>query len=105
MSDLADLQRRAEEIRAKYDHYNQKNGQAQWNSIDYAAGLVGDVGDLIKLVMAAEGKRGAENLDAKLRHELGDVLWSLLVIANRYDINLEEAFLSTMNELDERLAS
>ena len=105
MSDISDLQKRAEEIRAKYDEYNAKNGQSQWNNIDYAAGLVGDVGDLVKLVMAAEGKRGAENLDAKIRHELGDVLWSLLVIAGRYNINLEEAFHGTMNELDERLAA
>ncbi|HRJ91272.1 MAG TPA: MazG nucleotide pyrophosphohydrolase domain-containing protein [Candidatus Saccharibacteria bacterium] len=105
MSDIADLQKRAEEIRAKYDEYNAKNGQSQWNNIDYIAGLVGDVGDLVKLVMAAEGKRSAENLDAKIRHELGDVLWSLLVIAGRYGLNLEEAFHSTMNELDERLAA
>ena len=66
---------------------------------------VGDVGDLVKLVMVKEGKRHGEAVDAKLRHELSDCLWSLLIIADHYGIDLEQSFFETMNELDERLAS
>lgn len=105
MSNLTDLQKRAEEIRAKYNEHNAKHGQKQWNSIDYTAGMVGDVGDLMKLVMAAEGKRGGEDVAAKIRHELGDILWSILVIADRYNIDLEKAFHGSMDDIDERLAA
>lgn len=105
MSDLIQLQKRAEEIRAKYHEYNLKSGQSPWNSVDYVAGLAGDVGDLVKIVMALENKRGGDDLDQKLKHELGDILWVLFVLAERYNVNLEEAFLGTMNELDERLAA
>jgi len=105
MSDLANLQKRAQEIRQKYDELNAKDGHAKWTGTDYAAGLVGDMGDLMKLVMAKDGKRRGEDIDAKLKHELGDCLWSLLVLANHYGVDLEEAFLGTMDELDKRLAA
>lgn len=105
MSDLIQLQKRAEEIRAKYHEYNLKSGQSPWNNVDYVAGLAGDVGDLVKIVMALENKRGGDDLEQKLKHELGDILWVLFVLAERYDVNLEDAFLGTMNQLDERLAA
>lgn len=105
MSNLIDLQKRAQEIRRKYDELNTRDGHKKWDGIDYAAGFVGDVGDLVKLIMAKDGKRRGEDSDVKLKHELGDCLWSLLVIAYHYDIDLEEAFNDTMSELDERLAA
>jgi len=105
MSDLNDLQKRAQEIREKYDQLNAQDGHTPWSGVDYAAGFVGDVGDLMKLVMAKDGKRRGEDVDAKLRHELGDCLWSLLVIANHYRVDLEKAFDGTMTELEERLSA
>lgn len=105
MSTLQDLLKRAQEIRAKYDELNARDGQRNWDASDYAEGFVGDVGDLMKLVMAKEGKRWGENVDAKLRHELSDCLWSLLIIADYYDIDLEQSFVETMSQLEEKLAS
>jgi NTP pyrophosphatase (non-canonical NTP hydrolase) len=105
MSDLSDLQARAQEIRHKYDQLNIKDGHTEWDGVDYMTGFVGDVGGLAKLVMAKDGKRRGDDVDQKLQHELGDCLWSLLVIANHYDINLESAFMGTMDELDKRLAA
>lgn len=105
MADLQDLLKRAQEIRAKYDELNARDGQQKWDASDYAAGFVGDVGDLMKLVMAKEGKRRGEDIDAKLQHELSDCLWSLLIIATHYDIDLEQSFHATMDELEAGLAS
>ena len=105
MSNMNDLQKRAQEIRQKYDELNAKDKHAKWDGVDYAAGFVGDVGDLMKLVMAKDGKRRGDDIDERLTHELGDCLWSLLVIANYYGIDLEDAFTKTMDELDERLTA
>jgi NTP pyrophosphatase (non-canonical NTP hydrolase) len=105
MNSLSDLLKRAQEIRAKYDELNAQNGHRKWDGSDYTAGFVGDVGDLVKLVMAKEGKRRGEDVDAKLRHELSDCLWSLLIIADYYDINLERSFFETMDQLEEKLVS
>jgi len=105
MSDLQDLQERALEVAQKYDELNQKAGREPWSNKDYAMGFVGDIGDLLKLVQAKEGVRHIDDVDVKLAHELADCLWCVLVLAKRYDINLEKEFLKTMEELKERIAA
>ncbi len=103
MSDIQELTKRALSIRRKYDALNAKDGHKKWDGVDYLAGLMGDLGDLAKLVMAKEGLRRGDDIDSKLRHEIGDCLWSILIIADYFDIDLEKAFNGTMDELDERL--
>jgi NTP pyrophosphatase (non-canonical NTP hydrolase) len=103
MSNLQDLQVSALEIARKYDELNQKAGRGKWDSKDYAMGFVGDVGDLLKLVMAKEGLRGVNDVDTKLAHELSDCLWSILVLADQYNIDLEKEFTNTMNELKTKI--
>lgn len=105
MSELKDLQKRALDIRQKYAELNAKNGHDEWNGKEFMMGFVGDVGDLTKLVMAKENLRSIDNPDAKLEHELADCLWSLLVLANHYEVDLEKSFLKTMDELDKRIAA
>jgi NTP pyrophosphatase (non-canonical NTP hydrolase) len=63
-----------------------------------------DIGDLAKLVQAKEGVRDVEDVDAKLAHELSDCLWSIIVLADYYGVDLEAGFMRTMDELRERLA-
>lgn len=100
---LHDLMRRAEEIRADYEESNAKNGKEAWRIRDYAMGFGGDFGDLMKLVMAKENLRDVSDVDEKLGHELADCLWSILVLANHYGIDLEEKFLETMDVITERI--
>ncbi|WP_433522173.1 hypothetical protein ACQPZ2_34085 [Nocardia pseudovaccinii] len=66
-------------------------------------GFVGDVGDLAKLVMAAEGTRSMPGGHAALEHELADCLWSVLILAHRYERDLETVFTKTMGELGETI--
>lgn len=101
---LNELQKRAMEIRQKYSELNAKDGHDKWQGKDFMMGFVGDVGDLNKLVMAKENMRSVEDADKKLEHELGDCLWSLLVLAENYNIDIEKAFQKTMDELDTRIA-
>lgn len=102
MSDIHDLQKRALEIRAKYDALNAAQGSGAWTGKDFAMGFAGDFGDLMKLTMAKEGMRRIDDVDAKFEHELADCLWSILILAKHYDVDLEAAFQKTMNELDAR---
>lgn len=105
MNNLDELQKRAYEIRRKYNELNQKDGHNTWGPKDYAMGFVGDVGDLQKIVMAKENMRRMDNVNSKLSHELADCLWSLLVISGHYNIDLQSEFLNTMDELEKRIAA
>lgn len=99
---LEQLSERALFIHKKYADSNRENFGREWTRAELAQGFVGDVGDLMKLVMAKEGIRTIENVDHKLAHELSDCLWSILVLAHKFEINLETAFLQTMDELEGR---
>jgi NTP pyrophosphatase (non-canonical NTP hydrolase) len=75
-----------------------------WNEQQLMAGFVGDVGDLSKIIMAKHGLRNMENIDRKLAHELSDCLWSVLVLANKYKIDIGAEFNKTMDELEGRIS-
>jgi NTP pyrophosphatase (non-canonical NTP hydrolase) len=76
-----------------------------WTTEELTLGFVGDVGDLVKLIMADAGVREILEVKAKLAHELADCLWSILVLAQRLDVDLEMAFLETMDALELRIQS
>jgi hypothetical protein len=65
--DLAELTRRAEEIRARFDAQAIARGTQPWSRAEIAQGFVGDVGDLMKLVMAKEGLRPIADVEARPR--------------------------------------
>lgn len=103
--ELADLTRRAWDVRQQYAALEQRTYGRSWTREEVAIGFVGDVGDLMKLVMAHAGIRAIPDADTKLAHELADCLWGVLVLARLYGINLEEAFLQTMDELGRNMPS
>lgn len=92
------------EVEARYVQLNAEQGRPSWGVSEYVQGLVGDTGDLAKLVMAKEGFRDIPDVDAKLRHELSDCLWSLLVISDKLAIDLAEVFPYEMKTLLTRLS-
>ena len=98
------LSERAWEIRRLYERLEtQRHGRA-WTREEVALGFMGDVGDLMKLIQAKEGVRAIADLDAKLAHELADCLWSVMTLARLYEVDLETAFTSTMDELGTSVA-
>jgi len=99
-----DLVQRALAIRQGYQTHEQKQYGASWSNEELALGFVGDVGDLAKLVMAVNRRRMIPNAEQKLAHELADCLWSVIVLANVHGIDLEEAFLQTMDDLEKWIA-
>ena len=98
--DFQELSRRALAVRELYREYELKKYGASWSNEELALGFVGDVGDLVKLVMASNGRRNIPDASSKLAHELADCLWSVIVLAEFHGVNLEEAFLKTMDDLE-----
>lgn len=101
--DLTQLTERAMQIRQGFADYEQRRTGRTWTREEIMQGFVVDVGDLMKLVMAKAGARRVDDMDAKLAHELSDCLWSILVLAKLYDVDLEKEFLRTMSELETKL--
>ena len=97
------LIKRAMEIRKQYEAKEKQLYGSAWTNEEIALGFVGDVGDLAKLIVAQNGKRDIPDSKEKLAHELADCLWSVIVLANMHEVDLENSFLNTMSELEEHL--
>ncbi|MCL4392186.1 nucleotide pyrophosphohydrolase [Patescibacteria group bacterium] len=101
--ELKNLVSRAMEVREKYAELERKKYGREWNEAQIAEGFVGDVGDLMKLVMAKEGIRTTEAVEEKLEHELMDCLWSIFVLSKKFNIDIESSFPKAMDQLEERI--
>jgi NTP pyrophosphatase (non-canonical NTP hydrolase) len=103
--ELSQIRERAATIRKLYEKHEEKKYGRSWTDEEITLGFVGDVGDLVKLVQAKNGVRDISDVDAKIEHELSDCLWSIFVLAEMYGINIEKAFVETMDGLEKRLNS
>ena len=92
-------------VAALYDDLNLARHGRVWTRAETMMGFVGDVGDLAKLVMAAEGARSDVGSREELEHELADCLWAVLVLARRYEVDLDAVFARSMDELEARLTT
>jgi NTP pyrophosphatase (non-canonical NTP hydrolase) len=103
--DFHQMQARAREVRSRYAEVESSTYGRSWTTEEIMLGFLGDVGDLAKLVQGKAGVRPRDDLDEALAHELADCLWSVLTLADAYDVDLAAAFSSPMDELDGILAA
>jgi NTP pyrophosphatase (non-canonical NTP hydrolase) len=102
---LSDLEKSALQLNELYEQLEIKRYGRIWSTEELALGFVGDVGDLAKLIQANAGIRNIDDCKAKLGHELADCLWSIIVLANKCDIDLEAEFVRNTRELTEYVSS
>jgi hypothetical protein len=100
-----ELKERALRIRSHYAAYETRLYGRSWTTEELFIGMIGDIGDLAKLVQAYEGVRAIEGSEAQLRHELADVLWSIIILADRCGVDLEAAFNEDMDSLEAALVA
>ena len=100
---MRELTERAVRVHDLYDDLHLRVRGRTWTREEFMLGFVGDVGDLAKLVMAAEGARTVRN--GSLEHELADCLWSVLILAHKYGVDLRASFDRTMDELEKYITA
>lgn len=102
--DFADLLQKVKKIKQAYHLQNRVEGYKVWRAPEYLQGLQGDVGDLAKLVLASSGFAfGQKDIDKRISRELADLLWSVLVLADEFDVDLEQEFGRTLQKLEEKI--
>jgi len=101
--DFQEMQTKARAVRARYAEMEATRYGRSWNHEELMLGFLGDVGDLAKLVQGKAGVRARDDLDEAVAHELADCLWSVMSLADAYDVDLEASFDNTMDSLLEHL--
>ena len=94
---------RAMDLRSQYEKKEKQLYGAPSSGEDLARGFAGDVNNLVRLIAAKPGRH--ENIDRteKIGAQLSHSLWSIIVLARLYDIELEQAFMETMDRLENHL--
>ena len=71
------------------------------NPLMLALGVGGEAGEVMEIIK--KGNRPGREVDVvHLKEELGDVLWYLAVLADYYDLDLEEIALDNIDKLEKR---
>ena len=103
---LAAARDRAMEVRALYEQLERHLNRDVWTHHELLLGLVNDVGTVGRLTLARDGTWNADgDINSQLEHKLSEVLWWVMVIAERLDIDIATAFAATMNEIEGGLAA
>ena len=102
---IAEYTAMAKEVKDLYEKLHLKKGEELWGYREFTEGLVGDVGDLTKLVMAKSNFRShtAKDIDDAIKHELVDCLWAVLMISSELGVDLDKEFPDKIKELKTRI--
>jgi NTP pyrophosphatase (non-canonical NTP hydrolase) len=77
-----------------------------WTLHELMLGFSNDVGMVGRLILANDGTWDIDgDVTAQLKHKLGESLWWVMVLAERLDIDINEAFIGTMDNIERGLAA
>jgi hypothetical protein len=101
--ELQKLIHRAMDLRNQYEKKEKQLYGSPSSDEDIAQGFQGDVNNLVKLILAHHGKGKIANSTEKIGSQLSHCLWSVIVLAKIYKIDLEQSFMETMDKLENHL--
>ena len=85
------LKERSLKIRAKYRELELTDHGSEWTVEEDALAFLTDAGLVGRHVMSQQGRWPKTNTEEELKHKLGESIWWLTVLAERMNINIEEA--------------
>ncbi|MCP4762997.1 MAG: nucleotide pyrophosphohydrolase [archaeon] len=91
------------ELQRKVDEWIKNNG-GYWSPLAMLASVTEELGEVAREINHLEKIKIKKDSEDKthLDVELGDILFSIICIANHYDINLDNAFEKTMKKYIQR---
>lgn len=64
--------------------------------------LMEEIGEMAEMIRKQAGKKDRKKLKIDLAKEMGDIMVCLMTMANRYNIDIEQAFLKTKKKIQQR---
>ena len=105
-TDFSNAVERSIQIRKLYHELEEWNHGGPWTKQEDMIGFVYDVGELGRLVMAAEGRWvHPGDLPKDLGDKMAECLWWLSVLSDRLGVDLNAALSSKMTELESGLSA
>lgn len=98
--DLTAARDEALAVRALYEILEERFNGKTWSLHELMIGFSNDVGYIGRLLLAHDGTWAIDgDVDSELRHKLAETLWWVFVLADKLDIDINEAFAQTMDTI------
>ena len=94
---------RSKKIRATYHQLEKQHHGSEWTVGEDALAFLTDAGLVGRHTMSQQKRWPANNTDTELEHKLGECIWWLTVLADRMDIDIEEAVENFLNKTEKLL--
>ena len=88
---LQEVKERSIEIRKHYHELERLHHGNEWTVEEDALAFLTDAGLVGRYTMSKQGRWPKENTDTELQHKLGECIWWLTILAERMDIDINEA--------------
>lgn len=85
------LKVRSLEIRKRYHELELTHHGSEWTIEEDALAFLTDAGLVGRHVMSQQGRWPKSNTEEELKHKIGESIWWLTVLAERMNIDIEEA--------------
>lgn len=87
-------------VRSLYEILEQRFNGKTWSLHELMIGFSNDVGYIGRLLLANDGTWDIEgNPRAELEHKLAESMWWTFVLADKLDIDLDQAYAQTMDRI------
>jgi NTP pyrophosphatase (non-canonical NTP hydrolase) len=93
--EMKEAQKRAGEI-------HRKVSKEQWTGFMIATDLLEEAGEVAAEIKALEGLKTRKGEKEKLADELADLLYSTFLIAEKYNIAIEDVYLRKISKYEKR---
>jgi NTP pyrophosphatase (non-canonical NTP hydrolase) len=90
-TDFSKVIERSKKIRESYHRLERQHHGSEWTVEEDALAFLTDAGLVGRHTMSEQKRWPAKNTDTQLEHKLGECIWWLTVLADRMNINIEEA--------------
>lgn len=95
---------RSIQIRERYHQLENQYHGSEWTVAEDALAFLTDAGLVGRLAMAQQGRwPKSGEAEAELEHKLGECIWWLIVLAERMDINIDEALEAFLTKTEKQL--
>jgi hypothetical protein len=90
--DLTEIKERSLALRKRYHELEQQHHGSEWTVEEDALAFLTDAGLVGRLTMSQQGRwpKGNQSI-SELEHKLGECIWWLTVLADRMDLDINEA--------------
>ncbi len=102
--DMKDIVVRSKKIRERYHDLEQEHHGSKWTVEEDALAFLTDAGLVGRYTMSQQGRWPAgEKALPELNHKLGECIWWLTILADRMDIDINEALHQFLTKAEKML--